>query len=372
MKIGFDAKRLFHNGTGLGNYSRSLVKSLRSLYPENTYVLFTPSITYNDESFYFTNTFETIVPSLFSSKAIWRSRLILNSLLENDIAIYHGLSHELPIGIESTAIRSVVTIHDLIYRLFPSDFPLIDKTIYDVKWKNACKNANAIIATSEATKQDIIDNFNIDPNKISVVYQTCSDIFSQRYSDAERKEILAKAGFPSRYMLYVGAVMERKNVLSLVEAYNSINDQIDIPLIIVGKGRSYYRRVIDYVEKNSLKDRVLFRTDVTNEILPAVYQGAEMFLYPSKYEGFGIPILESFKSGTPIILSNTSSLPEVGGTAGYYVDPYNSESIAQAMVTLHENPNLRNHLIEEGYEQVQKFTLENFARQTMDVYHNVL
>ena len=371
-RIGFDAKRLFHNGTGLGNYSRSLVRSLKSFYPDNSYILFTPSITYSDESFFFTKEFETVTSGMFTSKAMWRTRLILNALMEHDIDIFHGLSHELPIGIEKTKIKSVVTIHDLIYKLFPKDFPFIDKKIYDAKWKNACTNANAIIATSETTKQDIIKNFHIDAKKIHVVYQTCSDIFAQHYSSKEKDETLKKYGFPRNYMLYVGAIMDRKNVLSLVEAYNKIRNKIDIPLIIVGKGREYYKQLVTYIEKNNLQDKISLRTDIGNDILPIIYQSAEFFLYPSKYEGFGIPVLEAFKSGTPIILSNTSSLPEVAGNAGYYVDPYKIESIAQAMLDLHENANLRNHLINEGFERVKDFTLENFAKKTLAVYDSIM
>ena len=370
-KIGFDAKRLFHNGTGLGNYSRRLVRSLKEFYPNNSYILFSPSVTYNDESFYFTQEFETVTPGLFSSKAFWRTRNILMSLIEHDIDIYHGLSHELPIGIEETQIKSVVTIHDLIYKLFPADFPLIDKKIYDIKWKNACTNADAIIATSEATKQDIIANFNIDPKKIHVVYQTCSDIFDQKYTDKEKTEVLEKLSLPQSFILYVGAIMERKNVMSIVEAYNKIRDKIDIPLVIVGNGRNYYKKILAYIEQNNLKDSVLFRTNIGNDELPILYQCAECFLYPSKYEGFGIPILEAFKSGTPVIISNTSSLPEVGGTAGYYVDPYKIESIAQAMLDLHENPNLRQNLINSGYEQIKNFTPESFAQKTMAVYESL-
>ena len=371
-KIGFDAKRLFLNGTGLGNYSRSLVRSLKDYFPENAYVLFSPKIAYNDESFYYTQEFETVTPSLFSSKSIWRTKLILNSLLEHDIDIYHGLSHELPVGIENTTIKSVVTIHDLIYKLFPEDFPLIDKKIYDLKWKNSCMNADAIIATSEATKQDIIANFKTNPDKIHVVYQTCSSIFDKQYTDKEKSDELEKLGLPKKYRLYVGAITDRKNVLALAEAYNEIKNEIDVPLLIVGRGRGYYRKLVAYVESHNLGDKIILRSDITNDSLPIVYQCAEFFLYPSRYEGFGIPILEAFRSGTPVILSNTTSLPEVGGSAGYYIDPYKVESISQAMLDLHANQNLRNHLIEEGFEQAKKFTLENFAKQTMDVYNSLM
>lgn len=371
LRIGFDAKRLFHNGTGLGNYSRSLVRSLHQYYPENSYVLFTPSITYKEESYFFTQEFEVVSPGIFTSKSVWRTRSIINSLVDKDIDIYHGLSHELPIGIENTNIKSVVTIHDLIYKLFPADFPLIDKKIYDLKWQNACANSTAIIATSEATKNDIIKHFNVNPQKIHVVYQTCSDIFDQEFTNEHKKTVLADLNIPPKYMLYVGAIMDRKNVLTLVEAYNEIRNKIDIPLVIVGKGREYYKKLVAYIETNNLQDRILLRPNIENDVLPILYQCAEFFLYPSKYEGFGIPILEAFKSKTPIILANTSSLPEVGGTAGYYVDPYKTESISQAMLDLHENPNLRTHLVEEGLIQMEKFSLENFAKNTIEVYKNL-
>ena len=173
-------------------------------------------------------------------------------------------------------------------------------------------------------------------------------------------------------MLYVGAITDRKNVLSLAEAYNEIKDQINIPLVIVGKGRNYMRRLMAYIENHNLKDRIIIRSDIENNALPTIYQCAEFFLYPSRYEGFEIPILEAFKSKTPVILSNTTSLPEVGGSAGYYIDPYKIESISQAILDLHNNPNLRNRLVDEGLEQVKQFTLENFAKQTIDVYRSLM
>jgi hypothetical protein len=126
LKIGFDAKRLFHNTTGLGNYSRSLVRSLKEYYPENNYVLFSPSITYNEESYYFTKNFEVITPGILSSKALWRTNFMIKSLMDKEIDIYHGLATRIPIGLERRESNRFVTIHDLIYNCIPHDFPLID------------------------------------------------------------------------------------------------------------------------------------------------------------------------------------------------------------------------------------------------------
>ena len=370
-KIGFDAKRLFHNGTGLGNYSRSLVRSLYENYAQNEYVLFSPSVSYNEESYFFIEKFKVVCPSAFT-KIGWRSRFILNDLLEENIDIYHGLSHELPFGIENTDIKKVVTIHDLIYKFFPNDFPLLDKKVYDVKWKNACKYADAIIATSEATKLDIIEYFDVPTEKIHVVYQTCSSIFEEKIDVTFKNQVLQKFGLPSSYFLFVGSITDRKNVLNLVKAYSAISTKVTIPLVIVGNGRDQVQKINEFCNKNSLTGRVIILTNVANAELPAIYESAKAFIYPSKYEGFGIPLVEAFKKGIPIITSNVSCMPEVVGDAGLLISPNEIESISNAMLQLYENEDLCNELIENGTKRAELFTLKSFAYQTNEVYKKVL
>lgn len=370
-KIGYDAKRLFHNGTGLGNYSRSLIRSLYNEFPANEYVLFTPSISYTNDSFYFTENLTVITPKIFS-KIGWRSRFMLYSLLEQNIDLYHGLSHELPFKIETTGIKTVVTIHDVIYKFFPNDFPMLDKAVYDIKWKHACTNTHAIIATSEATKRDVIRLFGVPEHKIHVVYQTCDSLFEQPVAIETRKHICSTCNVPDSFILYVGAITERKNVLKLVEAYNAIQHDIHIPLVLVGNGRHYFDVVKKYIEQQSLQSKVILLTNVETQDLPALYQSARMFVYPSKYEGFGIPILEALKSGTPVIASHTSSLPEVGGNAALYIDPESTESIAEAMLTVYRNKDVCNEMIEKGYVHAAKFSFSSFAHDTMNVYKSLL
>ena len=370
-KIGFDAKRLFHNGTGLGNYSRSLVSGLYQQYPQHEYVLFSPSVSYSEESYFFTEKFKVVTPNTFSQIG-WRSRFMLNSLLQENIDIYHGLSHELPFGIESTSIKSVVTIHDLIYKFFPEDFPLIDKTVYDIKWKNACSNANAIIATSEATKRDIIHHFGLSSDKIHVVYQTCNPIFEKKVPQFEIESVLKKLNLPPTYFLYVGAITERKNVLNLVKAYNSIKKSTQTPLVIIGNGRGHLLKLKKYISEQHLEDRIILCSNIETIDLPAIYQAAKVFIYPSKYEGFGIPIIESLKSGTPVITSNVSCMPEVVGDAGILIDPENFENIAQSLLEIDNNISLRNELIDKGYSRAKLFNLSAFTEQTMNIYKKVL
>ena len=177
MKIGFDAKRLFNNYTGLGNYSRTLVKNYAQS-STNSINLYTTHSNNNKETeiFYDENKFFLhITKSLI--KSLWRSCGIVKQLKKDKIKIFHGLSNELPIGIKNSGVKSIVTIHDLIFKIYPKTYPLFDRFIYDFKFKHACKTADKIIAISEQTKKDIIRFYNIPENKIEVVYQSCNDLF---------------------------------------------------------------------------------------------------------------------------------------------------------------------------------------------------
>ena len=372
MKIAFDAKRLFHNTTGLGNYSRTLVRGLHTYFPENIYELFTPKLSEKAEYDFFTQNFAVHTAPKYMPKPLWRSRFMTHDLLRRTVDLYHGLSHELPFGIEKTGIPTIVTIHDLIYKFFPEDFPLIDRSVYERKWRHACNNATAIIATSQATKNDIVRYFGTGEERIHVVYQTCDEHFEQRAAPAHIEECKRRLNIPDTYILYVGSITERKNVLALVQAYNQIHKTIAMPLVLVGKGGEYFKKVQHYIEQENLQQSVLLRNSVGNADLPLLYQAAHCFVYASKYEGFGIPLVEALKSGTPIVTSNASCLPEVTEKAALYVNPDSVQSIADALEQLCLHSETRMNLLEEGAKQAQKFSVKNFVNDTMAVYDSVI
>jgi len=372
LKIGFDAKRLFNNFTGLGNYSRNLVQGLNTFYSENNYFLFTPKTKKSDDtSDFLTNKYEIIQPTS-GIKSMWRSYSCVKDIKNLKLDLYHGLSHELPFGIKKTGAKSLVTIHDLIYKTYPNDFKIIDRKIYDYKFRYACENADKIIAVSESTKTDLKNIYNIPKDKIEVVYQSCQEHFKNRLTDIENINILKKYNLPQNFMLYVGSIIERKNLLGIVKAIHKIKDQINIPLVVVGQGKDYKAKVQEYIKQNKLEKHVIFTKNIAFTHLPSLYQSANVFIYPSYYEGFGIPIIEALWSKTPVITTNISSLPEAAGPGAYYCNPENSESIAEGIIKITTNSEYSRQLISKGFEHVQKFESDKNAWKLMEVYKSVL
>lgn len=363
MNIGFDAKRLFSNYTGLGNYSRTLVENLSQLYPKNRYTLFAKRINNNNRTRFFfqQENIKTISPS--SKLPFWRSYGIKKQIKEQKIDVFHGLSAELPFGLKTP---SVVTIHDLIFETHPHQYSKIDQAIYSYKAKRACKEATKIIAISETTKQDILQFYGVNENKVEVLYQTCDDIFFQPILNETVSNTKANYSLPNEYLLYVGSVIERKNLLELVKAVEKSGCP---PLVVIGsRADNYGQKVEAYVSANNLQHRVLFINDVSFQDLPAIYKGASIFIYPSYYEGFGIPIIEAQAVGTPVITSNFSCLPEAGGVHSVLLNDLKHLSIKNAIEDLMMNPNNRNEMSKKGIQYVKKFKKEVVSKQLIDLY----
>lgn len=371
-RIGYDAKRLFNNFTGLGNYSRTLLKNLADYYPDFEYFLFTPRVQKNSEThFFLTSPLYHVHHQQQGNKALWRSRGIRKDLKEQGIQLYHGLSHEIPFGMEKTGIPAVVTIHDLIFKHYPDQYTWIDRQIYDRKFKYACQHANAVIAISESTKQDIVDLYRIPPEKVHVIYQGCHERFMQEKSQKTLDEVRTQYHLPSSYLLSVGSLIERKNVLGIVQAMALLPHSMDLPLVIVGKGAAYRERIEATARRLGLSQRILF-IQPDFEDLPAIYQQAALFIYPSFYEGFGIPVLEALFSKTPVITSNVSSLPEAGGPDAYLVDPNQPAAIAEGIEQILTDTARRELMVQQGYAYAQQFRGEGLTRQMVDLYRQIL
>ncbi|MBO9732055.1 MAG: glycosyltransferase family 4 protein [Chitinophaga sp.] len=374
MKIGFDAKRAFQNNTGLGNYSRTLISSLVKDFPGEEYYLFAPKQTVMYDA---PPGVKVVLPEKQLHrwfKSAWRSRFVVKDLLRHGIDIYHGLSHELPFGIHKSGVRSVVTMHDLIFERYPEQYNPIDVITYRRKARYACQQADRVVAISEQTKQDLITYYHTPAHKIEVVYQSCDPAFSITWQDDDIAALGVKYQLPSQYFLYVGSLIERKNLLGIVTAMNTLKGTVDIPLVVLGNGSGYKKKVKAYLEANGLTQQVIFLNEqvrLENSELPGLYQGALALIYPSIFEGFGIPILEALWSRTPVITSRGSCFAETAGDGALYVDPLDPATIADAMKRIIDQPSLVRQLQEKGIQHAQHFTPEKCAAAMMKVYQSI-
>jgi glycosyltransferase involved in cell wall biosynthesis len=389
MNIGFDAKRAYHNGTGLGHYSRTLIHSLSEFYPNHHYYLFNPKPSAKFEVK--GNNIHEILPGNFFDKlfnSAWRSSWVKKDLQRLKIDLYHGLSHEIPVGIRQTGIKSVVTIHDLIHERYPEQYNPIDVKIYNKKFRYACNYAEKIIAISDQTKQDIIEFYKTPPEKIVLCYQSCSPAFSIKVREEEKKRVAIKYDLPPQFFLSVGSIIERKNLLNICKAIFLLRNDVDIPLVVIGGGNKYKQQVKDYIKQNGLDKRIIFLSENQSAKsskslsaeqagfqsaidFPAIYQSATAMIYPSFFEGFGIPVLEALWSRLPVITSNVSSLPEAGGDAAYYVNPNSAEEIAEAMKRIYTEKDLAATMKEKGLRHALKFSPDKSAADVMEVYKSL-
>jgi glycosyltransferase involved in cell wall biosynthesis len=379
MNIGFDAKRAYHNGTGLGHYSRNLLHSLSEYYPEHQYYLFNPK---PSGSFSVAgNNIHEVLPIGFLNKTFssaWRSSWVKKDLQEIKIDLYHGLSHEIPVGIRKTGIKSVVTIHDLIYERYPEQYNAIDVKIYRKKFRYACEHADKVIAISEQTKRDIIEFYKIPESKIAVCYQSCNPAFGKTATEDDKNKVKQKYGLPEQFFLSVGSIIERKNLLNICKAMFLLRNELDIPLVVIGEGKKYMQQVKDYIIQNRLEKSIIFLSENQSAKsskffksaidFPSIYQSAIAMIYPSFFEGFGIPVLEALWSRVPVITSDASCLPEAGGDGAYYVSPASAQEIAAGMKKIYSDKEFAATMIEKGWQHAQNFTPQKCAVSVMDVY----
>lgn len=375
MRIGFDAKRAYQNYTGLGNYSRDLLKSLMETANEHEYFLYAPKIT-NHPSVKFLANYSNIKVSTPQSqlhktfKGLWRSVNLEKHLLQDKIDVFHGLSNEIPIKGNDSKIKYVVTIHDLIFKRYPRNYKAIDRRIYNTKFKYACKNADRIIAISEQTKKDIIEFYGIDPKKISVIYQTCHENFKRVYSDEIRSHIRDKYDLPKEYILNVGTIETRKNLFGIIQAIQHMKN--DLPIVVVGKKTKYFNFIKVQMQKLKIDpNRLIFLNNVSIEELPAIYQMANVFVYPSYFEGFGIPIIEALHSNVPVITSNGGCFTEAAGPQSKFIDPDDPEEIGAAIDEILANEELRKKMVSEGKSYVARFEPNILTKQLLEVYNQL-
>lgn len=383
MHIGFDGKRAFQNKTGLGNYIRSLIAILTRHYPKNNYTLFAPKQTnlFDIDSL---ENVHAVFPETFIGKRFggwWRRNGMVKLIAGSGLDIYHGVSNELPLNIKRSGIKTVVTIHDIIFERFPETYNFDERYVHRWKIKHACKTADAIIAISKQTKNDLINFYKVPANKIFICYQTCNPIFQQTISAADKAIVKSRYHLPDNYFLFVSSIAPRKNLIAICKALALLKDKIDIPLVVIGNGKKQKEEARQFMQVNGIANRLILlnETPVSKEPafttaadFPAIYQQALALVYPSIFEGFGAPLLEALWSGLPVISSNTSSLPEVAGDAALYFSPVDFELLAKHMYTIATDKNIAMDLRKKGFEQAQHFTTQKYADSIMNVYQSIL
>ena len=367
--IGFDAKRLVRNGTGLGNYGRTLVNDLvagsgdgwqfRLYAPDEGNAGLRAKVCTSPKL-----TFAYPQATLGIQRSLWRiGKGIIRDMQRDGVQLYHGLTGELPRGLRQSGIKGVVTIHDLIFLRYPEYYHWLDAKLYAWKFRYTCHEADRIIAISERTKQDVIELGGVSADKIDVIYQSCNPRFTQQLNEEQLLKVQAKYGLPQRFILSVGTIERRKNLLLAVRALAGLPN--DIHLVAVGKQTKYVKEFPE-------SERVHLLSGVTDEELMALYQQAEVFVYPSRYEGFGIPIIEAIHSGLPVVGCTGSCLEEAGGPDNLYVDPDDAEGMTQAVLQLLKGSEGREERIRRSREYVRRFEGRDVAGQVRSIYQQVL
>jgi glycosyltransferase involved in cell wall biosynthesis len=373
MRIGIDGKVMSSQAGGIGtsafNLVRSCVHEAAKTYPQLEFVIFTGPHTCLD-GVQWTN-----------CKVDERFRRIESSLLRllfciprglraQRIDVFHGFDH-LGVPMFAKVGRYVATIHDMIPLLWPQWVTRKHRLVVTAAYRRLGRQADLVITPSEATKADIVRHLGINPDRISVIPWGCEERF-QPTGDRERfATVQRRYRLPPRYLLFVGTLEPRKNLTALLHAYAMLraawHDE-DLKLVVAGRTGWLYDDIFTTVKSLALEEEVIFTGFVDDEDLPHLYRGAQLFVFPSLYEGFGLPVLEAMASGVPVVTSNAASMPEVAGEAAILVDPHDSQAIAEGMGQVLYEDRLRDALIQKGLARARHFTWESVAQKTLELY----
>jgi len=364
MRIGFDAKRYFHNTSGLGNHSRSIIDTLIEQDGDCEVFLFDSKTKSQPDA---NDQLQLVHPKRYSP--FWRQIGISNEIEKLKLDVFHGLSAELPLS-KPRGTKLVVTIHDLIFIKFPAYYSFVDRLIYTYKTRQAIVAADVIICCSEATKKDVMDVFSVDEAKLRVIYQSCGSQYNTRISGESLAAFRKDHTLPEKYLLCVSKFESRKNHIRLINAWLSIPDEQRTPLVLVGvKGNTF-----DQVNKmlaESGTDKVLIFSTVKTEDLAYFYQGADWTIFPSEYEGFGIPVLESISCHTPVLTSANTSMEEITGAMETNFNPRDEASITKSLLMI-GNEDIRQVTIDKQRSTLDMFNAKTIVNQHIDLYKSLV
>jgi len=378
MRIGIDANWAIYENAGIGKYTQNLIRSLLETDTKNQYVLYFNFFRHFKErksQVYdlIANSKTLVEIEISKMPAAWKEWLTqtnfpITKLLKKEVDVYHTPFFA---GVAKNGFpKTVVTLHDLVFEYFPEHRGDKLSQYYLNRTKLAIEKSKKIIAVSESTKNDLIKNLNVNPDKIGVIYEGVNKNFHPIEDKTLLDKKISKYLATRKYILSVGTLEPRKNLVKLVKAYALLPNPIKrkYKLVLTGKQGWNNSELEKTISNLNLKDKILKTGYIPDEDLPYLYAGASVFVYPSLYEGFGLPPLEAMACGVPVVTSNISSLPEVVGEAGLKVNPYKEEEIALAIKKILVWEKLATSLRQKSLERAKVFSWEKTARETVKIY----
>jgi len=372
MRIGIDA-RMYRSGVaGIGRYSQNLISNLLKIDSDDQFVFFMTDEDYREfKHLKMQNSNVKVKITNIPHYSLAEQTKLPKIIEKEKLDLMHFLNFNYPVNYKG---KFIVTIHDLTLIKFPDTAKrtnILKRSAFNFVMKKACQNATKVIAISNNTKRDIEDIFHIDSNKVKVIYESADDntLFKcdQKYVDSMKK----KYNIDSPVILYVGQFRPHKNLPGLVKAFSKIRDEIPCKLVLVGKPDLAHKRLQESIDKTGKKDDIVMPGFVSDEELACWYKLATVFVFPSLYEGFGLPGLEAMQSGTPVVAANNSVLPEIYEKAAIYFDPFETQDIADKIKSVLLNDKLHSDLVQKGKERVKQFSWEKMAKETLDLYRQI-
>ena len=372
MTIYIDISAAVHHRAGLGRYAENLAQALVA-QDQSRYSLF-----YNREKGIDPLPALESIPTRTIALGYkpWRMAIWLSHManvgferLIPDAELFHATEHLLP---PLRHVPTVLTVHDLIFRHLPQHHKLLNRWYLNLTMPLYCRKATHIIAVSECTRQDLVHAYSLSPEKITVIHEAAAPWFRPQGNELITS-VRQRFNLPDRYLLFVGTIEPRKNLTRLLKAVEQLRAEgLTDGLVIVGRRGWLYDDFFATLESSSAREAVLFPGYVRDADLPPLYAGAQAFVLPSLYEGFGLPVLEAMASGVPVVCSNTSSLPEISRQAALHFDPTDVQSIVVNLRSLLTDPDLCDELRQRGLKQAARFSWGKVASETRDVYNSLL
>ncbi len=377
MNIGLDGSyAILKNNTTEGNYSKIVVDAIAECFPRHKIYVYTPWIEKRGTATTLVTQANVIIkqPRKTLNKHLWMNwKGIVDELKRHHVHLYHGLAGRLPLGIGSSHARAVVTIHSLAYAKYPKDYSWLDRTKRAFNTRQACRLADAIVTTSEHTREHLVELLGVDRERVHVIYPAVDRRFqTDNIIGAELDAVRSKYKLPKRYILVVSSLLEHKNVLAVMQAMEQMQDR-DINLVLLGGETDYYRNVLHpYAERHHLLHRLLHITRAHAGDMVSLYHLAEGLVAPSRMEGFGLTVIEAQACGVPVITTRGTSQEEAAGDAALFFDPDDIATLTSHLDNILTDADLRQKLIAAGKQNILRFTHERLARELDTLYHDIL